>query len=82
MILRHAIMQTNYYVRIRTVLEEEVDEYLVPSPARRWVRLRDLGSLPLTGLTRKVLIRAKLTDFALIPESVSGASNSVSGVFG
>jgi A/G-specific adenine glycosylase len=61
MAVRHAIMQVSYYVRIRTVLEAEILTHTVPnSAARRWVRVDELPSLPLTGLTRKVLIRAHL----------------------
>ena len=62
MTVRHAIMQVNYYVRIRTVFEEDAEALTVSSDLRRWVRLRDLESLPLTGLARKVLLRAKLPE--------------------
>lgn len=64
MAVRHAIMQVNYYVRIRTVFEDDADELIVPSENRRWVRLHDLNTLPLTGLTRKVLLRARLPELA------------------
>lgn len=60
MTVRHAIMQVNYTVRIRTLLEEEVGDLTLPSASRRWVPLRELPSLPLTGLARKVLTRANL----------------------
>jgi A/G-specific adenine glycosylase len=60
MTVRHAIMQVNYYVRIRTVPEVEVDALAVPSTTRRWVSLDEAATLPLTGLTRKVLMRARL----------------------
>jgi A/G-specific adenine glycosylase len=62
MTLRHAIMQVNYYVRIRTVFEDDAAALTVPSDSRRWVRLSDLGTLPLTGLARKVLLRARLPE--------------------
>ena len=62
MSVRHAIMQVNYYVRIRTVHEEDADSLTVPSDRRSWVRLHDLPGVALTGLARKVLIRAKLPE--------------------
>lgn len=62
--VRHAIMQVNYYVRIRTVFEDDAEALTVPSERRRWVRLYDLNSIPLTGLARKVLLRAKLPELA------------------
>ena len=60
MTVRHAIMQVNYYVRIRTVREGDVDALTVPSTTRRWVPLAEAAGLPLTGLARKVLMRAHL----------------------
>ena len=62
MAVRHAIMQVNYYVRIRTVYEEDADELTIPSDRRSWIQLHDLPGMPLTGLTRKVLLRAKLAE--------------------
>jgi len=62
MAVRHAIMQVNYYVRIRTVFEDDAEALTVSSDRRRWVQLNDLGTLPLTGLARKVLLRAKLPE--------------------
>jgi A/G-specific adenine glycosylase len=60
MTVRHAIMQVNYYVRIRTVQEADIDTFAVPSATRRWVPLVEAANLPLTGLARKVLMRAHL----------------------
>jgi A/G-specific adenine glycosylase len=60
MTLRHAIMQVNYYVRVRTVFEDDVEALTVKGGERRWVPLRDAASMALTGLTRKVLKRAQL----------------------
>ena len=60
MTVRHAIMQVNYYVRIRAVGEEDIDALAVPSTTRRWVSLAEAATLPLTGLARKVLTRAHL----------------------
>jgi len=60
MTLRHAIMQVNYYVRIRTVFEDDVEVMSATGGERRWVPLRDAAGMALTGLTRKVLTRARL----------------------
>jgi A/G-specific adenine glycosylase len=60
MTVRHAIMQVNYYVRIRTVFEDDVPALTVPGGERRWVPLSDAGGMALTGLARKVLTRAHL----------------------
>jgi hypothetical protein len=60
MTVRHAIMQVNYYVRIRTVGEDDVEALAVASATRRWVPLAEASNLPLTGLARKVLMRAHL----------------------
>jgi len=64
MTVRHAIMQVNYYVRIRTVFEDDAEALTLPSDRRRWIRLLDLDTLPLTGLARKVLFRAGLPELA------------------
>ena len=58
--VRHAIMQVNYYVRIRTVFEDDVPALTVPGGERRWVGLGEAARMPLTGLARKVLTRAHL----------------------
>jgi A/G-specific adenine glycosylase len=60
MTVRHAIMQVNYYVRIRAVGEDDVESLAVASDTRRWVSLAGAATLPLTGLARKVLMRAHL----------------------
>jgi A/G-specific adenine glycosylase len=60
MTLRHAIMQVNYYVRIRTVFEDDADALTIPAGKRRWVPLGHAAGMALTGLTRKVLTRAHL----------------------
>jgi len=60
MTVRHAIMRVNYYVRIRTVFEDDVDAMTVVDGERRWVSLREAASMALTGLARKVLMRAHL----------------------
>ena len=58
--LRHAIMQVNYYVRIRTVFEDDAPQLTVENGQRRWVLLSEAALLPLTGLARKVLTRTHL----------------------
>ncbi len=58
--LRHAIMQVNYYVHIRSVGEEDVEAVIAAGGERRWVALHEAGSMALTGLTRKVLMRTRL----------------------
>lgn len=64
--VRHSIMQVNYAVSIRAVLTEDVEALTVPSGVRQWVRVADLDGLPLTGLARKVLLRARLTELAAL----------------
>jgi A/G-specific adenine glycosylase len=58
--VRHAIMQVNYYVRIRAVFEDDVPALTVAGGERRWVPLAQAGGMALTGLARKVLSRAHL----------------------
>jgi A/G-specific adenine glycosylase len=58
--VRHAIMQVNYYVRVRTVFEDDVEAMTVPGGKRRWVPLGEAAGMALTGLARKVLSRAHL----------------------
>jgi len=60
MAVRHAIMKVNYQVKVRMVPEKSVARLTVKGGERRWVRLRKLSAMPLTGLTRKVLMRAVL----------------------
>lgn len=58
--VRHAIMQVNYRVRIRALLEEEIESLTIAGGVRRWVALEQAAKMALTGLTRKVLKRAHL----------------------
>jgi A/G-specific adenine glycosylase len=60
MTVRHAIMQVNYYVRIRTVFEGDVAALTIHEGRRCWVPLINAANMALTGLTRKVLSRAHL----------------------
>jgi A/G-specific adenine glycosylase len=67
MTLRHAIMQVNYYVRIRNVHEDAVEAITVAAGERRWVPVNEVAAMALTGLARKVLTRAHL--LAAIPRA-------------
>ena len=52
--VRHAIMQVNYFVRVRSVAEK-ISSWTVSRGERQWFPLDEAVALPLTGLTRKVL---------------------------
>ena len=54
------IRDRNYYVRIRTVFEDDIDALTVAGGKRRWVPLGKAAGMALTGLARKVLARAHL----------------------
>src|SRR5258708_7295463 len=60
MAVRHAIMKVNYQVKVRVVPAKNVARLTMKGGERRWVRLGKLSAMPLTGLTRKVLMRAVL----------------------
>jgi A/G-specific adenine glycosylase len=66
MTVRHAIMQINYYVRVRTVFEDDIEAMTVPGGKRRWVPLDEAAGMALTGLARKVLSRAHLLPTAAL----------------
>lgn len=70
MTLRHAIMHINYFVRIRTVFEDDVPQLTVAGGERQWVPLSRAGSVALTGLARKVLTRTRLLP-AMAPRIVA-----------
>ena len=53
-------MHVNYYVRIRTVFEDDIDAMTVSGGERRWVPLGKVAGMALTGLARKVLTRTHL----------------------
>jgi A/G-specific adenine glycosylase len=65
--VRHAIMQVNYFVRIRTVSEDDIVALTVSGGVWRWVPLVEAGEMALTGLTRKVLTRLHLLE-AIAPQ--------------
>ncbi len=77
MSVRHAIMQVNYYVRIRTVFEDDVDTLTAPGGKRRWVPLGEAVGMALTGLTRKVLSRAHLLPTASLDAIAPQAEGDV-----
>jgi A/G-specific adenine glycosylase len=77
MIVRHSIMQVNYYVRIRTVLEDDVEALTIPGGERRWIPLGEAAGMALTGLTRKVLTRARLLPAALLQADAPPAELNV-----
>jgi A/G-specific adenine glycosylase len=60
MIVRHSIMQVNYTVRVCRLSPLEAKGMTVRAGKRRWVPLQKAAQLPLTGLARKVLMRADL----------------------
>jgi len=64
MAVRHAIMQVNYDVRVRTVFEDDVEALTVIGGTRRWVPVSEAADMALTGLARKVLTRAQLISAA------------------
>jgi A/G-specific adenine glycosylase len=76
--VRHAIMRVNYYVRIRTVFEDDIDAMTVPGSERRWVPLGEAAAMALTGLARKVLTRLRLLPMpplnTIVPRTGDGVS--------
>jgi A/G-specific adenine glycosylase len=72
MTVRHAIMQVNYYVRIRTVFEDDAPALTVEGQERLWVPLDEAGQMALTGLARKVLARARLLPAPPMDEIMGG----------
>ena len=58
--VRHAIMQVNYLVRVRSVAPEDLVAVAHVDGNSRWVALDKTAEMALTGLTRKVLSRAGL----------------------
>jgi A/G-specific adenine glycosylase len=60
MTVRHSIMQVNYTVRICNVSERDVAAMTLHGGELRWVGLAEADGMALTGLARKVLVRAHL----------------------
>jgi A/G-specific adenine glycosylase len=77
MTVRHAIMQVNYYVRIRTVFEDDVEALTAAGGERRWVPLGEAAGMALTGLARKVLTRLRLLTAGPLDAIAPQAGNDV-----
>jgi A/G-specific adenine glycosylase len=59
--VRHSITITNYQVRVLRFAEQEANLRFPPGEnLRQWTRSSELSTLPLTGLTRKVLQRLQI----------------------
>jgi A/G-specific adenine glycosylase len=59
-IVRHAIMQINYTVRVYAPGCRKIPTGANSKAVRRWVSLDEAASMALTGLARKVLMRTKM----------------------
>jgi A/G-specific adenine glycosylase len=60
-VVRHSITITNYQVRVLRFAEQEANLRFPPGEnPRQWTRCSELSTLPLTGLTRKVLQRLQI----------------------
>lgn len=57
--VRHSITDTNYYVSIYEVASKHRKDLPKRKALRRWFPLGELNTVPLTGLTRKVLKRLR-----------------------
>ncbi len=77
MSVRHAIMNVNYIVRIQDVNESELKKLTIKCGERRWVPLCEVAGMALTGLARKVLMRANLMPAPGEPGDTSPVSSSV-----
>jgi A/G-specific adenine glycosylase len=60
LVVRHAIMQTNYIAAIREIPSSTALAISLNDNKLRWIKVADLASLPLTGLARKIFIRLGL----------------------
>jgi A/G-specific adenine glycosylase len=59
--LRHAITVTNYRVHVLRFTEHEATlRWPKQKTPQQWTESSELGALPLTGLTRKVLRRLQI----------------------
>jgi A/G-specific adenine glycosylase len=59
--LRHAITVTNYRVHVLRLSEQEAELRWPPQKnPKKWTKSSELATLPLTGLTRKVLQRLQI----------------------
>jgi A/G-specific adenine glycosylase len=63
--LRHAITVTNYHVRVLRFSEREArNRRPAQRFSRQWASSAELGSMPLTGLARKILQRLQIMPLA------------------
>jgi len=60
--VRHAIMNVIYLVRVRDVCEDQLADMALDSGERRWVPVHEAERMALTGLARKVLKRLRGTN--------------------
>jgi hypothetical protein len=58
--LRHAIMQTNYRVRIFEMAKASGPRGWTGNYGGCWIEVAELPGLPLTGLARKIFLRLGL----------------------
>jgi A/G-specific adenine glycosylase len=64
--LRHAITVTNYRVQVLRFSEDEArGRWPAQRHSRQWAKSSKLGSLPLTGLARKILQRLQIMPHSL-----------------
>ena len=64
--LRHAITVTNYRVQVLRFSEHEArNRWPAQRYPRQWAKSSELGSLPLTGLARKILQRLQIMPHSL-----------------
>ena len=56
LVLRHAIMQTNYRVAV-IPFPAKTSSLPKATATQSWINLTDLANLPLTGLARKIFLR-------------------------
>ena len=74
MVVRHAIMQVNYTVRVRNVVEAALDTLADRVHRRCWVTPAEAERMALTGLTRKVLTRAGFLHVQIAADRTNGIS--------
>lgn len=58
--VRHSITSTNFYVTIYSLTPDQRKVLLPPKNSLQWIQPRELRTLAMTGLTRKVLKRLKI----------------------
>ncbi len=71
LILRHAIMQTNYRVAV-IPFPAKTSRLAKAAATQKWINLTDLARLPLTGLARKILLRLGMLQRPAIQHQTTG----------